>query len=153
MKNILYIGPYKENTGMGRSARRYVDALGYNFDINLSIRPIYFTPYLDTGNESGKDYSEFEDNSSKYYDIIIQHGVPNCFEYHKNFGKNIVIADIDTFNIKHTGWVDRINLMDSVIVQSEWSKRSLQQAGLKTRVDIIPEPFDLDKFNKSYDLS
>lgn len=151
MKNILYLGPYKENTGMGRSARRYIDALGYNFDINLSIRPVYFTPYLDAGNESGKDYAEFEDNSSKYYDMVIQHGVPNCFEYHKDFGENIAITDIDTFNIGHTGWVDRINMMDRVIVQSEWSKKSLQQAGLNTKIQVIPEPFDLSKFNKSYD--
>lgn len=151
MKNILYIGPYKENTGLGRSARRYIDALGYNFDINLSIRPIYFTPYLDTGNESGKDYIEFEENHSKYYDIVIQHGIPNCFEYRKNFGQNIAITDIDTFNIRHTGWVDRINLMDKVIVQSEWSKKSLQQAGLETDIDVLPEPFDLSKFGQSYD--
>ena len=151
MKNILYIGPYKENTGIGRSARRYIDALGYNFDINLSIRPIYFTPYLDTGNESGKDYTEFEDNSSKYYDMVIQHGVPNSFTYNKNFGENIAITDIDTFNIGHTGWIERINLMDKVIVQSEWSKKSLQQAGLTTKVEVIPEPYDLSKFDQSYD--
>lgn len=151
MKNILYIGPYKENTGLGRSARRYIDALGYNFNINLSIRPIYFTPYLDTGNESGKDYNEFEDNSSKYYDMVIQHGIPNCFEYRQEFGENVAITDIDTLHIGHTGWIDRINLMDRVIVQSKWSKQSLQQAGLTTKVQILPEPFDLTKFNKSYD--
>lgn len=151
MKNILYIGPYKENTGLGRSARRYMDALGYNFDINLSVRPIYFTPYLDTGNESGKDYVEFEENSSKYYDMVIQHGIPNCFEYRKEYGENIAITDIDTLGIGHTGWVDRINLMDRVIVQSDWSKKSLQQAGTKTKIQILPEPFDLSKFNQSYD--
>ena len=151
MKNILYIGPYKENTGMGRSSRRYIDALGYNFDINLSIRPVYFTPYLDTNNESGKDYSEFEDNSSSYYDMVIQHGVPNCFEYRSEFGENVVITDIDTLGIGHTGWIDRINMMDRVIVQSEWSKKSLVQAGLSTKVQVLPEPFDLTKFTQSYD--
>lgn len=151
MKNILYIGPYKENTGLGRSARRYIDALGYNFNVNLSIRPIYFTPYLDTGNESGKDYAEFEDNSSKSYDMVIQHGVPNCFEYREEFGENVAITDIDTLGIKHTGWVDRINMMDRVIVQSEWSRKSLEQAGLETRVQVMPEPFDLSKYNQNYD--
>lgn len=151
MKNILYIGPYKENTGLGRSARRYIDALGYNFDINLSIRPVYFTPYLDSHNESGKDYEEFEDNSSKYYDCIIQHGIPNCFEYRKDFGENIAITDIDTLGIGHTGWIDRINMMDRIIVQSDWSKKSLQQAGLNTKVQVVPEPFDLQKFDQKYE--
>jgi hypothetical protein len=151
MNNILYIGPYKENTGMGRSARRHIDALGYNFDVNLSIRPIYFTPYLDTANESGKDYSEFEDNSSSYYDIVIQYGIPNCFEYKKNFGKNICITDIDTLNIGHTGWVDRMNLMDHVVVQSQWSKRSLEHAGFRGKINIIPEPFNLSQFHNNYD--
>lgn len=151
MKNILYIGPYKENTGLGRSARRYIDALGYNLDINLSIRPIYFSPYLDTGNESGKDYVEFEENYSKSYDMVIQHGIANCFEYREEFGENIAITDIDTMGIYHTGWIDRINMMDRVIVQSNWSKQSLEQAGLTTRAQVLPEPFDLSKFHHNYD--
>lgn len=42
-------------------------------------------------------------------------------------------------------------MMDRVIVQSEWSKKSLQQAGLNAKVQVIPEPFDLSKFHTDYD--
>lgn len=150
MKNILYIGPYKENTGLGRSARRYVDALGYNFDINLSIRPIYFTPYLDYGNEAGKDYNEFEENSSKSYDMVIQHGYPNCFEYRYDFGENVAIAEVDTYGIGHTGWIERLNMMDRVITPSVWSRSSMLDAGCESKITILPEPFDLSKFNQDY---
>lgn len=151
MKNILYIGPYKENTGLGRSARRHVDALGYNLDINLTIRPIYFTPHLDYGNESGKDYEEFEGNSSKSYDMVIQHGYANCFEYREELGENIGIPDIDTYNIGHTTWAERCNMMDRIIVPSVWSRQSLLDANCETKIDIIPEPFDLNKFHNNYD--
>lgn len=151
MKNILYIGPYKENTGLGRTARRYVDALGYNLDINLSIRPIYFTPHLDYGNESGKDYIEFEDNSSKSYDMIIQHGYPNCFEYRSDYGQNICIPEINTYNIGHTGWIERINMMDKVIVSSNWTKNSIVDAGCHIPIKTIPEPFNLTHFDQKYE--
>jgi len=151
MKNILYIGPYKENTGLGRTARRYVDALGYNLDINLSIRPIYFSAHLDYGNESGKDYVEFEDNSSQAYDMVIQHGYPNCFEYHADFGENICIPEINTYNIGHTGWTERLNMMDTVIVPSEWTHKSIVDAGCESKIKRIPEPFNLEHFNKTYE--
>ena len=151
MKNILYIGPYKENTGLGRTARRYVDALGYNLDINLSIRPIYFSNHLDYGNESGKDYIEFEDNSSKSYDAVIQHGYANCFEYRQEFGQNICIPEINTYNIGHTGWIEKINMMDSVVISSEWSKKSIKDAGCDIPIKSIPEPFDMKKFEKQYE--
>lgn len=151
MKNILYIGPYKENTGLGRSSRRYIDALGYDLNINLAVRPIYFTKNLDYGNEAGKDYIEFEENSSKSYDMVIQHGYPNCFEYRSEFGENIAIAEADTYGIKHTGWAERLNMMDRVITPSVSSRQSLLDAGCQTKIDIMPEPFDLNKFDKEYD--
>jgi glycosyltransferase involved in cell wall biosynthesis len=150
MKNILYIGPYKENTGLGRSARRYIDALGYDFDINLSIRPIYFTPYLDNSNEAGKDYVEFEDNISQNYDMVIQHGFANCFEYREEFGENVCIPIVDTYNIGHTGWAERINMMDRVIVPSVWSRQSILDAGVNIKTNIIPEPFNMEHFNKDH---
>ena len=151
MKNILYIGPYKENTGLGRASRRYVDALGYNLNINLSIRPIYFTKNLDYANESGKDYIEFEDNSSKTYDMVIQHGYPNCFEYRSDFGQNVCIPEISTYNIRHTGWAERINMMDTVIISSEWSKKSIIEAGCNIPIKMTPEPFNMSHFKKQYD--
>jgi glycosyltransferase involved in cell wall biosynthesis len=152
MKNILYIGPYKENTGLGRTARRYIDALGYNLDINLSIRPIYFTPHLDYGNEAGKDYIEFEDNSSKSYDMVIQHGYANCFEYRSEYGQNVCIPEISTYNIGHTGWIERINMMDTAIVSSDWTKSSVLDAGCNIPIKTIPEPFNFKHFdqNKEY---
>jgi glycosyltransferase involved in cell wall biosynthesis len=147
MKNILYIGPYKENTGLGRSARRYIDALGYNLDINLSIRPIYFTKNLDHINESGKDYNEFEENCSKSYDMVIQHGYAHSFVYMYEFGENICIPEINTYNIGHTGWTDRVNMMDTVIVPSRWVENSLKQSGCETKMKMIPEPFDIKRYD------
>lgn len=149
MKNILYIGPYKENSGLGRSSRRYINALGSNLDFNLSIRPVYFTRNIDITNDNNIDFTEYEDNSASSYDAVIQHGYPDMFVYDSRFGKNIGIVDIETMRLEHTGWIEKINLLDEVIVQSYFSKDALLGSGVKIPVRVVPEPFDIDKYDKS----
>jgi hypothetical protein len=148
MKNILYIGPYKENSGLGRSSRRYINALGSSLDNNLSIRPVYFSTNIDITNDNNVDFTEYEDNSSSNYDAIIQHGYPDMFVYNKAFGKNIGIVDIETMRLEHTGWIERINLLDEAIVSSNFSKDALLGSGVKIPIKVVPEPFDIDKYHK-----
>lgn len=148
MKNILYIGPYKEHSGLGRSARRYINALGSDIQTNLSIRPVYFTKNIDITNDNNIDFAEYEENSSTSYDAVIQHGYPDMFVYNAKFGKNIGIVDIETIRLEHTGWIERINLLDEVIVQSSFSKEALLGSGVKIPIKILPEPFDIPKYHK-----
>lgn len=148
MKNILYIGPYKEHSGLGRSSRRYINALGSSMDTNLSIRPVYFTKNIDITNDNNVDFSEYEENSANSYDMVIQHGYPDMFVYDSRFGKNVGIVDIETIRLEHTGWIERINLLDEVLVQSQFSKDALLGSGVKIPIKIIPEPFDVPKYNK-----
>jgi hypothetical protein len=149
MKNILYIGPYKQQNGLGKSSKRLVDALATNNNINLAIRPVFYTTskYYD-----GLDnpYTEFEENSFKYYDAVIQHGLPDMFEYNRKFGKNIGIVEIETRNLSHSGWIEKINLLDQVMVNSVFSASSLLDSGVNIPVDIIPEPYDLMKYKTEY---
>lgn len=149
MKNILYIGPYKQHNGLGKSAKRFVDALSVSKDINLAIRPVYYSmsSYYDNFDNQ---YTEFEENTFKYYDIIIQHGLPDMFEYNRKFGKHIGIVEIETKNIKHSGWIERINLLDQVTVGSVFSANALLDSGVTTPVDIVPEPYDLIRYSAEY---
>lgn len=146
MKNILYIGHYKDNSGLGESSRRYIDFLSSNIKYNLSIRPLLLTTSAITTAIDSNQYDEYENNSSKNYDTLIQHTFPDNIEYNKEFGKNIAIVDIETFNIKHSGWIDKLNLMDEVWVGSRFSAQSLLSGGLIRPIRIIPEPYNLAEY-------
>lgn len=147
MQNILYLGPYKENNGLGKCSKRFVDALITNTDINLAIRPVFYQKPSEILFFNNEIYSEFEENSFKYYDAVIQHGCPAMFEYHKSFGKNIGISQIETKNIGHSGWIEKINLLDEIITHSIYSVDSLMDSGTTTSIRILPEPYDLSMYS------
>jgi glycosyltransferase involved in cell wall biosynthesis len=148
MQNTLYLGPYKESNGLGRSSRRFLDCLSIKEDINLSCRPVFFT--RNNLYKESLQYNEFEENYSDHYDCIIQHGHPSMLQYHSRFGKNIAIVEIETKNINHTGYIDHLNMMDEIIVGSSFSKNSLLIAGIKTKIKIIPEPYDISIYTKQH---
>lgn len=158
MHNILYIGPYKENNGSGRSSRRVLNGLLSSNEFNISSRPVYLT-----GNTLFNDdeyinlqYSSESNNSDKY-DYVIQHGHPMMFQYRKEFGINIGITDIYTKNLTHTGFVERINLLDLIVVHSHFAAESLEESGVKIPIRVVPQPYNINtdsvvsNFFSSYD--
>lgn len=143
--NILYIGHYRENNNLGYSSLRYIEALRNISSINLSIRPVYLQNkflYLPSDN-----IINLENNYSKYYDIVIQHTLPEFYVYDKRFGKNIGIAKIETENLIRSGWINKINLMDEIWVGSYYSYMSLRDSGIIKKIKVIPEPYNLQLFN------
>jgi hypothetical protein len=146
MKNILYVGPYKENNGYGRSSRRIIDSFINDSNINLSIRPVYFTSKI--YNNLNPIYTDFENNRQNHYDCIIQHGYPEMFHYDGRFGKNIGITQIETRKLTHSKYIDNINLLDKIVVGSLFSAESLLESGIRIETKIVPEPYDLISFNQ-----
>lgn len=145
MHNVLYLGPYKENNGFGRGSRRVLDGLLSSTDFNVSSRPIYLTGnVLFNDDEYSKLEYSSELNSSDKYDYVIQHGHPMMFQYRKEFGINIGITDIETKNLSHTGFVDRINLLDMIVVHSHFAADSLEESGVKIPIRVIPQPYNID---------
>lgn len=143
MKNILYIGQYEDNSGFGASCRRYIKWLS---NYNLSIRPMYVTNNVIAPYTKKDIHEEYENNKCRNYDTIVQHVFPEYIEYHKEFGKNICITEIETNNIRHSGWVDKLNLMDEIWVGSAFAVNSLMVGGVKTPIKIIPEPYDIKSY-------
>lgn len=143
MDNILYIGPYREFSGMGNAARQYIKALiraGYN----VSVRPIYnlFKPYPieDIDNE----IVELESNFSKSYHAVVQHCFPHQFTLDKRFDHNIGVVHLESQGYGY-GIADYIDLMDSIIVPSNYVYKTLAYAGIDAKkIHVIPEPIDLD---------
>jgi glycosyltransferase involved in cell wall biosynthesis len=151
MKNVLYIGQYKDSNGLGYSARRYIDCLISNNDINLSIRPIFLNKSSITNPLSLIDYSDYEKNSSLNYDCVIQHAYPDCFVYDKRFGKNIGVVEIETRNINRSGWNDKLNLMDEIWTNSINALECLYNCDTTSSIKVIPEPYDLTIYQKKHD--
>ena len=145
--NILYIGHYRENSSFGFAARQYIEAMRSSKQVNLSIRPIFMQK--DRIYSVPEYYAELEDNHSKFYDIIIQDTLPNFYEYNAKFGKNICIPKIETRNLSHTGWIDKINMMDEVWVNSFFGEKSLRESGVTKTIKVVPIPFDIDSIEQA----
>lgn len=151
MKNVLYIGNYKDNSGFGQSCRRYLDWLVSHNKFNVAARPLYVINSSIAPQIQDDIYREFENLSNKNYDTIIQNTYSEYIEYHKEFGKNIAIVEIETNNIKHSGWIDKLNMMDEIWVGSIFSAKSLLNSGVFKTIKIVPEPYDVSKYNNDYD--
>jgi len=145
--NILYIGHYRENSSFGYASRKYVEALHFA-NVELSIRPIYLQRQ-EIYKEVPDFYHQLENNKSDSYDILIQDTIPQFYEYNKNFGKNICVPKIETRSLSHTGWIERINMMDEVWVNSFFSQKSLQESGVTKTIKVAPIPFNLDQISNN----
>ena len=143
MQNILYIGQYKDQLGLGESCRKFIDCLSSHPKINLAIRPIYVNS--DNATPVNKEeHIEYENNNYKKYDMLIQHVWPDYMSYDNRFGKNIGIVEIETKNIKHSGWIDRLNLLDEIWVNSYYAANSLTASHVSKPIKIIPEPYKIN---------
>jgi glycosyltransferase involved in cell wall biosynthesis len=139
--NILYIGPYREFTGMGNASRHYIRSLLHSGH-NICIRPIYneFNAYPET--EISSDILDLEKNYQSKYHKVIQHCYPHQLVYNSKFDQHIGIIHIETNQIDHN-ITNHLALLDNIVVGSSVSKRILYNSGIKVKIDIIPEPIDL----------
>jgi glycosyltransferase involved in cell wall biosynthesis len=144
--NILYIGPYREFSGMGNAARNYIMSLMHTGH-NISIRPIYneFDPYPESS--INEDLLKLEKNSSIKYHKIIQHCYPHQLVYDSKFDQHIGILHIDTKEVD-TSIVNYLSIVDNIVVGSSIAKKTLLNSGVKNNISVIPEPIDLDLINR-----
>jgi len=146
MKNILYVGPYRQADVFGEVSREFVNAL-FKSKFNITIRPAYVS---NAQRMVVDDKFVQAEALLDTYDTVIQHVLPNMFEY---FGglKNIGIMSPETSNIQYTGWPNRCNIMDEMWTNSELSKTRLKSSGVKVPIHVISQPSDTVKFTKPYD--
>ncbi len=144
MKNILYIGPYRQNDGWGLGSRDLVIALSKT-NFNLATRPIYMCGNIET-NEL-KEFERFEKESFDSYDIIIQHVLPSLFEWRSV--KSVGTFYLETGNLQNTTWLPYLQMMDGIMVCSSHEVNTLKDAGCKN-IHQIGHPIDTEKFNNNY---
>jgi glycosyltransferase involved in cell wall biosynthesis len=72
--------------------------------------------------------------------------LPQLLEY-QPYAKNIGLFYIENSNIRATGWVSHINLLDEVWVSSNFEKDVLIDSGVDINVEIVPMPINMSKFD------
>ena len=70
-KNILFLGPYRQNDGWGLAARDYVRSL-LTTGHNIHCQPVYMSNNISPAQEIESDILASENNTLQTYDIVIQ---------------------------------------------------------------------------------
>ena len=124
--NVLYLGHYRENPSIGYSSKRYIHAINSIDYINLSVRPLYLQKNVSSNIPT--HILTCEQNSSDYYDgSYTRYLLPEYYEYNGSFGKNICMPKIISRNLQHTGWIDKINMMDEVWGQLLFCRKVIER--------------------------
>lgn len=146
-KNVLYIGPYKEESNRGYysySNIKSIEKAGHN----IKIIPRYCEKYL---NNKLEDIKHLEETVLDNYDICIQHCINGEFVRHSAFDQNIGICDMSGFEpdpILNHG----IFLLDKIIVDCKVKLKILQNtipSILFNKVRYQPHLLDLDDITNS----
>ena len=144
-KNILFIGPYRQTDGWGLAAKDYVKALAET-EHNLSIKPIYLSESIDQN--ISYDLLGHESNLlDKKPDVVIQNMLPTFMDYIHG-SHNIGLLFLETNHVEHTGWIDKMNLLNEIWVASTREKLNLEESGIRVPVNIVPMPIDVSDFDR-----
>ena len=140
MKNILFIGPYRQCDGWGYAARDYIMALNET-QHRISCKPVY----LGRPNSAGLHPKILQTEQVQFDkpDIVIQNVLPPYLDYQYGM-KNIALCYIETNHLQHTSWIGHLNLMDEIWVASEHEKRILLANGVTVPIRCVPMPIDCD---------
>ena len=151
MKDILYIGPYRESSPIGNASRKYIQSLDLTTN-NIAIRPFYNLLKAYPESRINSSLLALENKSIDKYDVVIQHAYPHQLCYNSKFKQNIAILHPECFNYG-LDYLNYIDQMDTIIVPSEFSRRSLVGCGIdQNKVYVVPVPLDtieIDSFKSA----
>lgn len=134
--NILFIGPFLQKDGWGIAAKRYLKAL-QKTSYNVAAKPIYMSGNIDTNSEPFRGLIK---KKLDKIDVVIQNVLPNILDYQPNC-YNIGLCYFESRNLKHTGWIRRLNLMDEIWVPTTIESVNLMNDGVTIPINVVPIPF------------
>lgn len=147
MKNILFVGPYRQADGWGEASRSYIKAIGTTNN-NLTIHPNYFTNNL---TDIPEDISKYEHTIYDNYDVVIQKALPGCFFYNGSYKKNIAITELETSDWSRSSCIRNLNEMDEVWVPSSFEKQTLIKSGVYKTIKVVSQPLNTEFITQLHD--
>lgn len=136
-KNILFIGPYRQDDGWGLASRDYLLSI-CQYAQNVKSQPIYLANNINK--TIPKIIENCEKKSFNEYDYIIQHCLPFNMVRYGN-AKNIGILFLENKNFTSISAAN-LNTMDELWVTSSIEKDTLINSGIRTPVKVIGHPID-----------
>ena len=147
--NIFYIGPYRQGDGWGYAAKSYLESL-CTTNHNVVARPIYFSNSIDNNLPSylRNLESKFLDGSP---DVLLQYCLPNYFEARDtvNIGKVLT----ETRNLNKNMWIDHMNILDALWVNSTAEAESLKDSGVEVKISVIPDAIDFNELENNKEVA
>ena len=145
MATVLIRGPLLSQSGYGVHSRQIVKwLLESGHELSCQVLPWGITPWYLNGDDLDGLIGEIMQRTSppnEKPDYSFQIQLPDEWDSslaHKNFG---VTAAVET-NFCNPAWIGACNLMDGVIVPSNFTAGVLKNSGkLTTKVHVIPESF------------
>lgn len=143
---VLFIGTYREVSGWGDAANKYIMALDHvGVDVIprvIRIRPEWVEPH--------PRILALENQSSHGCNIVIQNMLPHLMDFNGHFDKNIALFYTETNNLGRSNWVSKLNTMDELWVSSKASVECCAKSNIKKPVEVIPIPCDPDVYTREY---
>lgn len=154
MKNILFLGPYRQKDGWGQASYNYFKSIVYatqKLGYQLKTAPVYFTGQvwesLKKTESPNPLLSAYENVNIDSFDTIIQQGLPESLWYVPQMN-NVCITLLETQNMQHTKNKHILNKFNHILVSSKQEKDTLDQAGVKTSISDILIPIDCNEIDE-----
>lgn len=147
MKNVLFIGPYRQFDGWGIASRGYLNSLALTGH-NIYSRPVYLSNNIQSSYNDSLS-SRFEIPCNQPIDTIIQHSLPFNFVKYGNV-KNIGLCFFESHNLFYSSWIDNINLLDELWVCSNHEKKYLLKSGVTIPIKTVPIPQNIKVYGQHY---
>lgn len=140
--NILYIGPYRENTENGNISRLYLEDISQKY--NITSRPLF------TSNSPAiSDVDDFiiraEKNSQNNFDCCIQHA-PLSMTTYSGYFKNLISIPILPISAKINNIldIDTLNKFHKIVINNNKEESSLIRSGITSQIKRVDCPVKVD---------
>ena len=134
--SILFVGPYRQPDEWGKRSFNLLSCIKA-LNLDVTARPLFLAALPSLQHSEESEYNRFDN-----YDILIQHALPQYFVADSRFKKNIGVIDIETINLRYTGWLHKFNLLDEIWVNSERVKKYLEQELPDKTIRNVPNSLD-----------
>lgn len=142
----MYLGVYRDNTGWGEAAIRYIlalDAAG----VDVVCRPIKLN---DAHPCLPERILQLEAKSSRGCNIVIQHILPHMMDFNGSFDANIGLYFSETDSLKQSSWNERLNCMDTAWGCNEQMREAAISSGVTVPYSVFPIPCNMEDYQQQH---
>ena len=122
MKNILYIGPYRQSTYDGLLSRQLIENIVKKYT-NITLRPLYIE---DATSVSVESIESLEDNRYNEYDTIIQHTTLDKATPIRSIKHNVIIPILNN-TICSSKNIETLSQFNKILVSNALDYNQLSQ--------------------------